>query len=40
MKNISIADGKIQGSEIALGCMRIAQMNIEEVESLIKTSMD
>lgn len=40
MKNISIANGEIQGSEIALGCMRIAQMNIEEVESLIKTSMD
>lgn len=40
MKNISIANGKIQGSEIALGCMRIAEMNIDEVESLIKTSMD
>lgn len=40
MKNISIANGKIQGSEIALGCMRISQMNIEEVESLVKTSME
>lgn len=40
MKNISMANGKIQGSEIALGCMRIAQMNIEEVESLVKTSME
>lgn len=40
MKNISIGNGKIQGSEIALGCMRMAALDKNEAEKVIRTSLE
>lgn len=40
MKKIGIADGEIQASEIALGCMRIANLPVDEVSSLIRTAIE
>ncbi|WP_286906250.1 aldo/keto reductase [Clostridium sp. UBA1652] len=40
MKNINIGNGKIQGSEIALGCMRMSALNKDEAEKVIKTSLE
>jgi predicted oxidoreductase len=40
MKNINIGNGKIQGSEIALGCMRMGALNKDEAEKVIKTSLE
>lgn len=40
MKNINIASGEINASEIALGCMRIANLSNAEVTTLINTAME
>ncbi|MDT8719437.1 aldo/keto reductase [Clostridium sp. 19966] len=40
MKNISIGNGKIMGSEIALGCMRMASLSKAEAEKVIKLSLE
>lgn len=40
MKNINIGNGKVQGSEIALGCMRMGALNKDEAEKVIKTSLE
>lgn len=40
MKNINIGNGKFQGSEIALGCMRMAALSKDETEKVIKTSLE
>lgn len=40
MKKISIGNGEIQASEIALGCMRIADMPVDKVSQLINTALD
>lgn len=40
MKNIKIANGKLEASEIALGCMRIADMEIKDVANLINVSLE
>lgn len=40
MKNIPIANGALQGSEIALGCMRIAGMSQKEASVLIGTALE
>lgn len=40
MKNINIANGEIKATEIGLGCMRIAELEINVAEKLIKTAMD
>ncbi|WP_326514055.1 aldo/keto reductase [Clostridium intestinale] len=40
MKNINIGNGKVQGSEIALGCMRMGALNKDEAENVIKTSLE
>lgn len=40
MNFINIGNSDIKGSEIALGCMRISEMNQSSVESLIKTSLE
>lgn len=40
MKNINIGNGVIQGSEIALGCMRMAGISKREASTLINTCLD
>lgn len=40
MKDINIGNGKVQGSEIALGCMRMGALNKDEAEKVIKTSLE
>ena len=40
MKKISIGNGEMQASEIALGCMRIANLPVDEVSQLINTALD
>lgn len=40
MKNINIANGEIKGSEIALGCMRIASLEKAEAANLINTALE
>ncbi|HBF77597.1 MAG TPA: aldo/keto reductase [Clostridiaceae bacterium] len=40
MRKISIGNGEIQASEIALGCMRIADMPVDKVSQLINTALD
>ena len=40
MKKISMANGNITASEIGLGCMRIADLNKNEVNNLINTALD
>lgn len=40
MKNINIGKGRIQASEIALGCMRIAKLEVKEAEKLINTALE
>lgn len=40
MKNIKIANGEINASEIALGCMRIADLSVKDVANLISTAFD
>ncbi|GKU24905.1 aldo/keto reductase [Clostridium folliculivorans] len=40
MKNIKIGNGKIDGSEISLGCMRMAALSKEEAEKVIKVSLE
>ena len=40
MKKIIMANGNIKGSEIGLGCMRIADLNKNEVNNLINTALD
>jgi predicted oxidoreductase len=40
MRTIEIANGEINASEIALGCMRIADMSVKDVSKLITTAID
>jgi predicted oxidoreductase len=40
MKKINIGNGKLQASEISLGCMRIAKMEISEAANLINTALE
>lgn len=40
MKNINVANGTLQASEIALGCMRISDMALKDAANLIQTSLD
>ncbi len=40
MKKINIGNGAINASEIALGCMRIADISQKEAETLIHTALD
>ncbi|TDT62759.1 aldo/keto reductase [Fonticella tunisiensis] len=40
MKYIDIGNGKISASEISLGCMRIANLEVSEVTKLINTAME
>ncbi len=40
MKKINLGMSGLFASEISLGCMRIANMSVQDVDSLIKTSMD
>lgn len=40
MKKIIISNGNITASEIGLGCMRIANLNKNEVNNLINTALD
>jgi predicted oxidoreductase len=40
MKKINIGNGKLQASEISLGCMRIANMEIKEAAKLINTALE
>ena len=39
-RKISSGNGEIQASEIALGCMRIADMPVDKVSQLINTALD
>lgn len=40
MKKLNIGNGKLQASEISLGCMRIAKMEISEAAKLINTALE
>lgn len=40
MKMIAIGDSNLKGSEISLGCMRIANLPVKEVEALIHTAIE
>lgn len=40
MKRLKIANGKIEASEIGLGCMRLSQIDEKDVERVIKTALD
>ncbi len=40
MRTIEIANGEIRSSEIALGCMRIADMSVKDVSKLINTALE
>lgn len=40
MRRIEIANGEISASEIALGCMRIADMSVKDVSKLITAAME
>lgn len=40
MKYLDLADGRIHASQIILGCMRIADKSVDEVEVLVKTALD
>ncbi|BBJ27446.1 aldo/keto reductase [Athalassotoga saccharophila] len=40
MRTIEIGNGEIRSSEIALGCMRIADMSVKDVSKLINTALE
>ncbi len=40
MKTIKLGTSELQGSAISLGCMRISQMEVNEVSKLVNSSMD
>lgn len=40
MKKINIGNGELQASDISLGCMRIASMEIKEAAKLINTALE
>lgn len=40
MKYYNLPKNDLKVSEIALGCMRIADKSVEEVEELVKTALD
>lgn len=40
MKNINIGNGKINGSEISLGCMRMSSLSKGEAEKVIRVSLE
>ena len=40
MKHIKIANSDINASEISLGCMRISDMNNQEISNLVHTALD
>lgn len=40
MKNIAIGKGAVNASEIALGCMRITEIDLKAAETLIRTAME
>ena len=40
MKNIKVADGALDISEISLGCMRISEMENQDISTLIHTALD
>ncbi len=40
MKKINIGNGKLLGSEISLGCMRISNLPVNDVAKLIHTALD
>lgn len=40
MKNIKIANGELEASEIVLGCMRISEMDKQEVSNLVNTALE
>jgi len=40
MKNLSLANGKLQASVISLGCMRISGISETEAENVVKTALE
>ena len=40
MKKIGIAQGRIEASEIGLGCMRMADLEKNQAEKVIKTALE
>ena len=40
MRQIQIGQSKIQASQLALGCMRMDKLSIEEAMKVIKTALD
>ena len=40
MNFINIGNGKLNVSEIGIGCMRMADITIEQAERVIKTSLE
>lgn len=40
MKDITIANGKIKATEIGLGCMRMAELDKDSAENIVRTALD
>ena len=40
MKRLNIGNGKINASEISLGCMRISKLSVNEASTLINTALE
>lgn len=40
MKDITIANGKIKATEIGLGCMRMAELDKNSAENIVRTALD
>ena len=40
MKNLSLANGKLQASAVSLGCMRISGISETEAENVVKTALE
>ena len=40
MENIKFSKCNLEASQISLGCMRIAELNIQEISKLVNTALD